>query len=134
MVVGMSGLVASFTGESSLPAPLQDHLQQQRGVEPTTMDWMLIIVGIPNVVAGMASFIGMLRFAPWARPLAVGTSAMALVGLAFFGPTVEPGIATALYHLSSMSFGAVVAVAYFSPTVSTWFEDALPKRAPSANE
>jgi len=40
----------------------------------------------------------------------------------------------ALYYLSSMSFGAVVAVAYFSPTVSTWFEDASPKPAPSANE
>jgi hypothetical protein len=79
-------------------------------------------VGIPLVVGGFVGFVGMLRFAPWSRPLSIGTSVVALLGLPFFGPTVEPGLTTALNYFANMSFGAVIAIAYCSPTVCVWFE------------
>jgi hypothetical protein len=97
-------------------------LEQQQKAELTARDGVLFAVGVPLIVAGFAGFFGLLRFSRWARPLSVFTSAAALLGLPFFGPTVEPGLTTALNQLASMSYGAVLATAYFSPTVNEWFE------------
>ena len=128
MIVGMSGVVASFAGESGLPEPLRQHLEERRYAELSAIDWVLFGVGLPLIVVGLAAFIGMLRFAPWSRPLWIGVSAVGLLTLPLLGPTVEPGLTTALFHASSMSSGAIAAVAYCSPTASAWFAGSRPNK------
>lgn len=128
MLFGCSGLLVSLLGESSLPEPLQEYLHQQRTAELTTTDLIVVATGLPVVGLGLASFIGLLRFSSWSRPVALGTWIFALFTLPFMGPTVEPGVTTAMFHLSSMTLGAVVAVAYWSPTVSGWFTKTPPNK------
>jgi hypothetical protein len=128
MLVGMLGLVASFAGESGLPEPLRQHLEERRNAELSAIDWVLFGVGLPLIVVEVAAFIGMLRFAPWSRPLWIGVSVVGLLTLPLLGPTVEPGLTTALFHVSSMSSGAIAAVAYSSPTASAWFAGSRPNQ------
>ena len=124
------GAIGSFVWESTLPPPLQEYLEREQNAEVTAMDFVLLLIWIPLLVAVVASYVGMLRFARWSRPLALATSAVGVVALPLFGPTVEPGTTTALFHLASMIFGAIVAVAYCSPTAAAWFGDAPPDRPP----
>jgi hypothetical protein len=129
MALGALGLAASFAGESGLPASLQEHIDQQRNAELSVSDWVLLAIGLPLVIAWMVSFVGMLRFSRWSRPLAVATSAMSILLLPLLGPTVEPSIATALNYASGMLYGAVLALAYYSPA-ATWFQAPPPPRKP----
>jgi len=122
MLIAISGLVASFIGESSLPLPLQQHLEQRRNADFSWMDVVFLVTGLPLIVGWVASFVGLLRFTPWSRPLWIGVFAVSVLTLPFFGPTVEPALSTALGYMSNMSSAALVAVAYCSPTVSKWFE------------
>lgn len=126
MLIAISGLVASFVGESRLPLPLQQYLEQRRNADFSRMDWVLLVIGLPLIVGGVTSFVGMLRFMPWSRPLWIGVSAVSVLTLPLLGPTVEPSLVTALLHMSSMGSAALVAVAYCSPTVSKWFESPQP--------
>jgi hypothetical protein len=128
-VSGMLGLLVALASEQRLPTELRKYLESQHSVEATTTDWVLLFVFVPLALAGVASFIGMLRFATWSRPLAVGTSLVGLAGLPLFGPTVEPGTTTALYHLGSMFFGATIAVSYFSPAAPWFRKDSTRMRA-----
>jgi hypothetical protein len=126
MALAIVALVLALARESTLPPSLREYLEQQRSREATAADWALVLATIPLSAGGFVSFVGMLRFRTWSRPLAIAVSGLGVVGLPLFGPTVEPGLATALYHLSSMSFGAVVATSYFSPVVRGWFEHERP--------
>jgi hypothetical protein len=129
MALAALSLTASCVGESGLPTPLQEHLEHQRNTEPSALDWALLAVGVPLITAGMMSFVGMLRFRGWSRPLAVATSAISIFLLPLFGPTVEPSISTALNYASSMLFGAVLALAYYSPA-AIWFQTQPPPNMP----
>ena len=128
IALGFLGGIASLFFESTLPPPLREYLEREQNAEVTAMDFVLLLIWIPLLVAIIASYVGMLRFARWSRPLALATSALGVLALPLFGPTVEPGIVTAWLHLSSMVYGAVLAVAYCSPTVATWFGDLPPDR------
>ena len=131
IALGFLGGIASLFFESTLPPPLREYLEREQNAEVTAMDFVLLLIWIPLLVAVIASYVGMLRFARWSRPLALATSALGVVALPLFGPTVEPGTTTALFHLASMVFGALVAVAYCSPTAAAWFGDAPPDGPPT---
>lgn len=70
----------------------------------------------------VASFIGMFLFRPWGRLLSLVAALLlptaALVPALIFGEQsaseVEPAASTALQQLSDLSWGAVIALAYFS--------------------
>jgi hypothetical protein len=122
MLAAVLGLVAHFGGAAGFSPELRQYLEQQQQADLTPRDWVLLAVGIPLVVAGLAGFVGLLRFTSWSRPVSVATSLIGLLGQPFFGPTIEPGLTTALNQFASLSFGAVLATAYISPTASGWFE------------
>ena len=124
MVIGLLGAVAAWIGEAALPTQLQMYLEQQRSAETemTAAEWTVLGLALPLLAASIASFVGMLKFRRHSRSLSVAASLVALATLPLFGPTVEPGIATVLYHLSSTLYGAVMAISYLPP-VSGWFQD-----------
>jgi hypothetical protein len=124
MVVAVLAMVASCAGESGLPAPLRQHLEQELEREITGTDWLAFALAFPIVAAGLASFFGMLKFRPHSRSLSIAASLAALLFQPLLGSTVEPGIATALWYLSHMLYGAVLGISY-CPPVSIWFDEKL---------
>ena len=110
----------ALMAESWMPAPLQEYLERERNAEFSAGDGVLIAVLLPFLMITFVSFVAMLKFWRWSRELAVASSVLGFLLIPFLGPTVEPGISTALNYLSSMLYGAVIALAYFSPAAE-WF-------------
>jgi hypothetical protein len=127
MCLAIASLATSCAGESSLPPQLQEYLANLASTEPSAVEWALLAMVVPFLVACIVSFVGMLRFKSWSRPLTVATTAIGTLLLPFFGPTVEPSVSTSLNYASSMLYGAVVALAYYSPA-AVWFQE-QPARA-----
>ena len=125
MALAALAWVATAIGEPTLPAPLREYVEQRRNADPTTMEWVVFALAVPLIIAMIKSWIALFRFRWWARRATVGTSVAATMTLSFMGPTVEPGIATALNYASSMLFGAVLAMAYCSPA-ALWFDASRP--------
>ena len=129
-VVAGLALIADLAGESSLPVPLQEHLDNELEGAFTASQWIIIALALPIVAGWLASFFGMLSFRPHSRSLSIAVALVSLVLYPLWGPTVEPGLTTALTELSSMLYGAVVAISYYPP-VSNWFDD-KPQAAPTS--
>jgi hypothetical protein len=79
--------------------------------------WVATAIAEPNLPAPLREYVEQRRNAD--------PTTMEWVVLSFIGPTVEPGIATALNYASSMLFGAVLAMAYCSPA-ALWFDASRP--------
>ena len=123
-VVAVLAFITDLAGESGLPVPLQEHLDNELEGDFTASQWIIIALALPIVAGWLASFFGMLRFRPHSRSLSIAVSLVSLVLYPLWGPTVEPGLTTALTELSSMLYGAFVAISY-CPPVSNWFDDTL---------
>jgi hypothetical protein len=123
VVITILGLVVSFAGESSLPAPLRDYLalESRSEADLTASDVALVVVGIPLLVALVVSIIGLYCFWRFARPLTVIAWIVGLILQVFVGPTVDSGLATSLYELAAILTGIILAVIYITPA-KAWFE------------
>jgi hypothetical protein len=127
--LSLLSVASSFVAESWMPAPLKEYLESERNAEFSAGDGTLIAILLPFLMITFVSFIAMLKFWRWSRELAVASSILGFVLIPFLGPTVEPGISTALNYLSSMLYGAVIALAYFSPAAA-WFHSRQPADPP----
>lgn len=71
-------------------------------------------------VASFCSAIGLLFLRRWARSMALWSTGVGFALLPFLGTSLASGWATALTEGSSTLWGAVVALAYFSPIGSSF--------------
>ena len=74
-----------------------------------------LAVLLPWLAAVLASTVGLLFFQRWARSIALYSTLLGLVFYSFFGPELSSALASALTDASSMAWGAVLALAYYSP-------------------
>ena len=125
----MLSVGASFAGEAGLPAPLREYLEREQNAEFAALDLVLLAVLIPFLMIEIVSLVALLKFWRWSRELAIVATALGVIFIPLLGPTVEPGISTALNYLSSMMYGAVIALAYFSPAAA-WFRECSPAPPP----
>ncbi len=65
--------------------------------------------------AAIAGIVGLLLFRPWGRRMSLVATAVLLVTYPFLGVVVASAPASTAYERSSMLWGAVLAMAYFSP-------------------
>lgn len=120
VVAAVLGGVASLVGESSLPPPLRHYVAEYYESDLTTKDLAIACVAIPLVIAVVYSIVGLYRFWPSARPLTVGAMIAGLALQPFFGPTVDTGLATALYNASTLLTGVIIAIVYLT-SAREWF-------------
>lgn len=100
---------------SALPAAF---VQAQEAHDSSLTTASILLGGIGGLVLlviGVTSTVGLYQFRPWAPRLAVVTTALALPLISLLGATASSGYAMALNEISSTLWGAVVALAYFSP-------------------
>lgn len=77
--------------------------------------WLWLAILCPLVIAGIASTIGLFLFRPWARTLSLGVLGIGFAVAPFIGSTLSSGLAYALLEFAATTWGAVLAIAYFSP-------------------
>jgi len=122
IVALVASTVAGVLDSRLLPQPLLDYQKSQHGVPPKTGELVISLLGIPGVIAGLVSIIGLYRFWACARWLGVAAWAYLLVWMTFSpGPVISNAVAGAFSQCSTLLAGAVLAIVYFSPAAD-WFQ------------
>ena len=117
IVLGFASLAASF-----YPTDYTDAIATAYGETPP--GWLLS--GQPLAIAlilllwciVIASYIGLYRLTSWGRSLALWSTIAALALYPTIGPMLETPWEAMLVDASTMLWGAILALAYFSPVAS----------------
>ncbi|MBI4998559.1 MAG: hypothetical protein HZC22_17025 [Rhodocyclales bacterium] len=114
-----TGLAAAFI-DSLFPALLPEALSAAWEKDPPFDPdpehlWLWVAMLVPWLVASVASTIGLFLFRHWARPLALVVAVFDLGISPLFGPELSSAWSSALQEASFLSWGAVLALSYFSP-------------------
>jgi membrane-bound metal-dependent hydrolase YbcI (DUF457 family) len=115
ILVGIIGALIDLVIPSLVPESL---LKAQELEDNSLLDAHLLSIGgtvIALLIASIAATVGLYRFRPWAPRFTLVTTALTLLLTPFLGAFTQSGVAVALMELSSMLWGAVLSVAYFSP-------------------
>ena len=110
----VSLLAAVLTDRWLLPQSLRDYLAVHHAERPQVGDVVIGILGVPGLVGGVIAVIGLYRFRPNARWLAVASWAYMLIWMPFSsGSVIENPLSGALSQCSTLLAGVVLAVVYF---------------------
>lgn len=80
-----------------------------------TNPFAFLAFSLPWLIAVLASTIGLLFFKPWARPMALYSTLFGFISYSFLSPELSSPVASALTEASAMTWGAILALAYYSP-------------------
>jgi urea transporter len=81
---------------------------------PWMSDWVLAGIAALFLIAWIANIVGLLLFKRWARALALFTTLASLL-LLTSGSSLFTGLESAFYEAATLCWGAVLALAYYSP-------------------
>jgi hypothetical protein len=114
IAIGIGGALIDLMIPSALPSVLSQALDEYSETLPESE---LLVIGIASIIlllVGIVSTIGLYFFRPWAPLLTVLVTVIAYPFTVLIGPTVISGWTMALMDLSTMLWGAVLALTYFS--------------------
>jgi uncharacterized membrane protein len=83
--------------------------------------WIAVFVLGAFVVVWLTGLVGLFFFKRWARPLSLCSTIAGFVIFPFVGASPYSGLEASLFEASSMVWGGILALSYFSP-VSCRFE------------
>ena len=115
VAAGIAGIIVMMLSETSLPFDLQRYVSRQSEGLFSGQDLLALIIWIPAMVVSLIAAIGMFLFWRPARVLALIGTLLALAALPFSEPFVATGLATLFNEGSSILWGMVLALAYWSP-------------------
>lgn len=106
--------ILSLTTEAFLPAEHLAYLQKT-AANVGEREIAVLALGVPALLLGILAAIGLYKFWPWARTLAFVVTVLG-VGLSpLVEVVVELGWVVMFSGAASLLWGAVLALAYFSP-------------------
>lgn len=80
-----------------------------------THPFILLAILLPWIIAALVGVIGIFLFKRWGRTLSLYSTAIGFLIVPFLGSVASSGLSYALDQASFTLWGAVLAVAYFSP-------------------
>ncbi|MGH9721419.1 MAG: hypothetical protein ACRD8O_14515 [Bryobacteraceae bacterium] len=115
VAAGIVGIIVTVLSEASLPFDLQRYVSRQAAGPISGRDLIALVIWAPAMVISLIAAIGMFFYWRPARVLALIGTLLALAALPFSEPFVATGLATLFNEGSSILWGMVLAVAYWSP-------------------
>lgn len=114
-----TGLASAFI-DALFPALIPEALSAAWEKEPpfdpeVETFWLLVALLVPWLLASVVSTVGLFFYWRWARPLALIVAVLGLAVSPLLGPGLASGWSSALLEASFLSWGAVLALAYWSP-------------------
>jgi hypothetical protein len=112
----IDSLLPSFVPESVRNAELE--------AMPSELTLAVIaggVIGVLSILLAIGALVGLFLFRRWGRILGVAAPLVALATYPILGFVINSGFAAISYEISSMLWGAVLAIAYFS-SLSGLFE------------
>jgi hypothetical protein len=118
IAVSAAAIVAPYIAPGALSPAIQAALDNEPTPFLSTYPALALALILPAAIAVCAGTLGLFLFKPWARTFSlVGTIAV-IPAFFFFGVSVYSGLEMALVDVSAMLWGAVLAMAYYSPVSS----------------
>lgn len=107
----IAAIVAAFfpSYSAALASAYENEPEGWLGLWPSFLLAMVLLVGF---VTGL---IGLFRLKPWGRTLSMYSTLLGLLLSLVSGPSLSAGIETALVEASTVLWGAILALAYYSP-------------------
>jgi hypothetical protein len=121
VAAGVVGLIVSTLSEASLPFELQRYLARQSSGTLSGRDLIAVVIWVPGLIVTLIAAVGMFFFWRPARVLGVIGTLLALLALPFSTPTIVSGIENFFNETSSILWGIVLGLAYWS-SIATRFE------------
>ena len=115
IVFGLCSALVDAVFPSLLPAAFASAQEDQ---DSSLSNWALFAtaaLALVALVAGVVAAVGLYLFRSWAPRLALATTALAVLLMLSVGAVAQSAAASALAELSSVLWGAVLAVTYYSP-------------------
>ncbi len=125
--------IVAGTSAAFLPSGYSQELSDALDNEPAPpiLDnlWLMVGLVVPFALAAFAGMYALYMFKRWGRPLSLYSTLAGLILFAFFGPSVYSGIEGALFEASTLLWGAILALSYYS-AVSESFSASNARQAP----
>ena len=100
-----------------------------QGIESGSTDEIVLLAAlVPLVIAAIVGIVAIFKLKPWARTFNMVVTVVGVLIMPLVGPTIQSGVATAFIEACQLSWGAVLAMAYFSE-VSQYFESSKGQQA-----
>jgi urea transporter len=125
IAIAIGGGLIDILSPSALPQVLSYAMDEYSSTLSESYFLYIGIACMALLLIGAISTIGLYFFRPWAPLLAVFTTVIAYPVTVLLGPAVASGWAIAFLDLSSMLWGAVLALTYFSK-LNDYFTHANP--------
>jgi len=112
-----SGLISGSIDSvfsSLIPETLSSALAANEAETSMTQIWLIVCLAFPLLVMWLAACYGLYMFRPWAPHLAIVVSLLAVVSFPVLGVSVSSGWASAFAEISNVTWGAVLALSFFS--------------------
>lgn len=126
LVLALAGAIVDFVFPGLVPEPLSKAYEAYAESE-SSMSLMVILGGMSIflLVLAVVSTVGLLVLQPWARPLALWSTAVSFAINPFLGVVLQSGVSLMLIDLSMVLWGAVIAMTFYSD-LKVHFERKLP--------
>lgn len=112
------GLIAASTIAAFAPGGYSQALSDALDNEPSPAIlenlWLMFGLVAPFALAAMAGMYGLYMFKRWGRMLSLYSTLAGLVLFPFFGPSLYSGLESALFEASTLLWGAILALSYYS--------------------
>lgn len=109
------GIIVMVLSEATLPLELQRYLSRLYSEPFSGRAIIAAVIWVPGIVLSLIGAIGMFVFWRPGRILALIGTLLAVGALPFYEPIVTTGLATSFNEGSSILWGMVLALAYWSP-------------------
>ena len=115
VVAGLAGGFVDFLCPSLVSAALSAAVESEPPpVLLVENPWVSLAILGPVFIAGVVSTVGLLFLRRWARTLSLVVLGAGFAVTPFIGSTLSSGLSYALTEFAATTWGAVLAVAYFS--------------------
>ena len=111
-------LVVAGAAAALLPGGYSHELSDALDNEPAPFIlenlWLMFGLVVPLALAAFAGMYGLYMFKRWGRSLSLYSTLAGLVLFPLFGPSLYSGIENALFEASALTWGAILALSYYS--------------------
>ena len=121
LVVSIALLVAGMLVDDVVPAGFPEELAAAYDRQFAWLDnnfWPALTLAVLAIGTVLASWVGLFLFKRWGRSLSLYSTLASFVLYPVLGPSVTSALQGALLEASTLTWGAILALAYHSPVAS----------------
>jgi hypothetical protein len=117
-VIVTLGAIGAIFVPGGYSQQLADAFSQEPELLLFNNEWLTLAVALSLLAAMITGLIGLYFFKRWGRSVSLYSTILGLIMYLFSGPEIYSALESVLFEVSSLLWGAILALAYYSPVAS----------------